>query len=288
MPDDIIPIKRPTIAVPDFVANAAQQSQQKSEVKYPTEIVPLPTKGWFYPEGHPLSTGEIEIKQMTAKEEDILANQDLIKRGKVLDKLLESLIVNKAIKVEEILVPDKNAIFVSVRRLAYGDDYPISITCPQCGGQNKVKINLAALNFKPFNFDEHQKGSNSFNVKLPSGLEVTYKLLCQLDEGSIEMELLQLKKISKESSSDLTTRLKYVITSVNGNQDRATIRKFIDSPQFSAKDSLALRRYMREHNPDIDMSFDFKCSDPENKGCSFERRSDVPIGASFLWPDIDS
>lgn len=284
MPEnEIIPIKRPSVAIPDFVANAAVAASQKPEVKYPTEIIPLPTKGWFYSEGNPLASGEIEIKQMTAKEEDILANQDLIKKGKVLDKLLESLVVNKDIKIADILVPDKNAIFIAIRRLAYGDDYPVSITCPQCNAQNKVKINLAELNFKPFNFDDHQKGQNSFVFKAPSGLELTYKLLCQVDELSIDAELVQLKRISKDSSSDLTTRLKYLITAVNGNTDRQTIRKFVDSAQFSAKDSLALRKHMREHNPDIDMAFDFKCNE-----CSYERRSDVPIGASFLWPDLDA
>lgn len=284
MPEnETIPIKRPSVAIPDFVANSAVAASQKQEVKYPTEIIPLPTKGWFYSEGNPLASGEIEIKQMTAKEEDILANQDLIKKGKVLDKLLESLVVNKDIKIADILVPDKNAIFIAIRRLAYGDDYPVSITCPQCNAQNKVKINLAELNFKPFNFDDHQKGQNSFGFKAPSGLELTYKLLCQVDELSIDAELVQLKRLSKDSSSDLTTRLKYLITSVNGNTDRQAIRKFVDSAQFSAKDSLALRKHMREHNPDIDMAFDFKCSE-----CSYERRSDVPIGASFLWPDLDA
>jgi hypothetical protein len=283
MPDETIPIKRPTIAIPDFVANAAIAASQKQEVKYPTEVVPLPTKGWFYPDGHILSSGEIEIKQMTAKEEDILANQELIKKGKVLDKLLDSLVVNKEIKTADILIPDKNAIFVAIRRLAYGDDYPVVITCPQCNAQNKVKINLAELNSKPFNFDEYPKGQNSFAFKTPSGIELTYKLLCQTDESNIEVELAQLKRLSKDSSSDLTTRLKFLITSVNGNSDKAAIRKFVDSPAFSAKDSLALRKHMREHNPDIDMSFDFKCNE-----CTYERRSDVPIGASFLWPDFDA
>lgn len=284
MENETIPVKqRPTVAVPDFVAQAAIAQQQKTEEKYPTELVPLPTRGWFYPDGHPLSAGEIVVKQMTAKEEDILANPDLIKKGKVLDKLLESLVVDKSIKLNDILVPDKNAIFVAIRRLAYGDDYPVSVTCPQCGVQNKIKINLAALEFKPLDFDNHPKGVNSFNFTTPSGVQFTYKLLCQTDESNIEAELLQARKGSKENSSELTTRLKYIITSVNGNTDRGAIRKFIDSSAFSARDSLALRKHMRETNPDIDMSFDFKCNE-----CPYERRSDVPIGASFLWPDFDA
>ena len=141
-----IPIRRPAVNVPDFVMKAQSDASQPKE-KYPSEIIPLPTKGWFYPDGHPLASGEIEIKQMTAREEDLLANQELIKKGKVLDKLMESVIINKAVKIEDILIPDKNAIFIAIRRLAYGDDYPVSITCPQCSTQNKVKINLGNLSY---------------------------------------------------------------------------------------------------------------------------------------------
>lgn len=283
---DTIPIRKTSTQgqiVPEFAARAQSDTPQpKPETKYPSETIPLPTKGWFYPEGNPLSKGEIELKQMTAKEEDILANQELIKKGRVLDKLLESVVVDKSISLNDILIPDKNAIFISIRRLAYGDEYPISVTCPQCSKANKITINLADLAFRPFNFDAYPKGFNNFTFKLPSGTTVTYKLLNQIDEASIEAELGQLKKTTKEATGELTTRLKYVLTSVESNSDRGAIRKFVDE-QLTARDSLALRKHMREHNPDVDMTFDFKCWN-----CDFERRLDVPIGASFLWPDIDS
>ena len=286
MPEDNnqkIPIRRPTVNVPDFVAQAATGVPQPKENKFPTEVIPLPTKGWFYPEGSPLSSGEVELKQMTAREEDILANQELIKKGKVLDKLMESVIVNKAVRIEDILIPDKNAIFVAIRRLAYGDEYSVGITCPNCSAQNKAKINLAELAYKTFNFDACPKGQNSFTFQLPSsGVTITYKLLNQVEESSIDAELAQLKKINKENTGELTTRLKYVIMSIDGNPDRAGIRRFVEE-KLSAKDSLALRRHMREHNPDVDMTFNFKCSE-----CELERRLDMPIGASFLWPDIDA
>jgi len=276
-----IPIRRPAVNVPDFVAKAQSDASQPKE-KYPSEVIPLPTKGWFYPDGHPLSSGEIEIKQMTAREEDLLANQELIKKGKVLDKLMESVIINKAIKLEDILIPDKNAIFIAIRRLAYGDDYPVTITCPQCATQNRVKINLSDLSYKTFDFDKHPKGQNNFSFTLPSGITVTYKLLSQIDEQSIDAELAQLKKISKDNTGELTTRLKYLFTSVDGNTDRATIRRFVED-KLTAKDSLALRKHIKDHNPDVDMTFTFKCSE-----CDLERRLDMPIGASFLWPDIDA
>ncbi len=283
-----IPIRRPTVNVPDFVAKAASDTPKPmSENKYPTEVIPLPTKGWFYPEASPLSSGEIELKQMTAKEEDLLANQELIKKGKVLDKLIESLIVDKSIRPDEILIPDKNAIFISIRRLAYGDEYPVSITCPACGGVNKVTVNLANLEYRKFEFEKYPKGVNTFSFKLPnSGVTLTYKLLNHTDEQSIDAELTQIRKISKENTAELTTRLKYLITSVDGNTDRATIRRFVEE-KLTAKDSLAFRKHTREHNPDVDMTFEFKCGDPSNVGCSLERRLDMPIGASFLWPDLE-
>ncbi len=277
-----IPIRRSVVNVPDFVTKQQSDIPQQKESKYPTEMIPLPTRGWFYNEENPLSCGEIEIKQMTAKQEDLLANQQLIKNGKVLDKLMESVIVNKSIKLEEILIPDTNAIFIAMRRLAYGDDYDVSVECPKCSKQNKVKINLSELPYKPFNFDEYPKGQNNFTFKLPSGITITYKLMNKIDEQAIDAELVQLKKISKENTGELTTRLKYLITSIEGNTDRINIRNFVEE-KMTAKDSSALRRHIREHNPDVDMTFDFKCSE-----CDYERRLDMPLGASFLFPDINA
>jgi hypothetical protein len=280
--NQVVSLKR-QVNVPDFVAKQPSDVPQKKDVKYPSEVIPLATKGWFYPEGHPLASGEIEIKQMTAREEDLLANQELIKKGKVLDKLMEALIIDKSVRIEDILIPDKNAIFIAIRRLAYGDDYSVGISCPQCEKNNKVSINLSELAYKPFDFDAHPKGKNSFSFKLPiSGVEVTYKLLNQIDEQAIDAELAQLKKFSKENTGELTTRLKYVISSIDGNPDRPAIRKFVEEV-LTARDSAALRKQMRENNPDVDMSFDFKCAH-----CDLERRLDMPIGASFLWPDLES
>jgi hypothetical protein len=284
MADETIPIRRATVPIPDFVTRAQSDASQKQEVKYPSEIIPLPTKGWFYPESSPLASGEIELKQMTAKEEDILANQELIRKGKVLEKLLDSLIINKLIKQEEILVPDKNGIFIAIRRLAYGDDYPVNITCPTCGAVNRVIIKLNELENKPFDFNSYPKGENRFTYELPnSKVTITYKLLNQLDEQSIEAEADSLRKISKDNPKDVTTKLKYVITSVGGNVDKNVIRRFVDE-QMMAKDSLALRKHFKETNPDVDRTFDYKCS---NFRCNFERRMDMPIEASFLWPDLD-
>jgi hypothetical protein len=282
MNENIVPIRKPTVSS-TIPFDPSLSQTKKEETKYPSTSIPLPTRGHFYAEGHPLSCGTIELKEMTAREEDILANPELIKKGKVLEKLLESLIIDKSIKIGEIFIPDTTAIFLSIRRFAYGDEYSAIITCPSCNQQNKVNINLGELKFKPFDFDNYPKGQNVFSYTLPNSKKtITYKLLNQIDNDAIDAEITSLKKMSKDISKDLTTRLIYMITSIDGNYDKQSIRKFVDD-ELKANDSYALRKHVRETNPDIDMSFDFACNN-----CNYERRVDIPIGASFLWPDVDS
>ncbi len=132
------------------------------ETKFPSEIVSLPSKGFFYPEENPLSKGELEMRYMTAKDEDILTSQNLIKRGVVIDKLLKSLIVDKSIDTDTMLVGDKNALMVAARVLGYGKDYPIEIACPACAEDNKPVVDLTSLKEKEVTFDGLEKGVNSF------------------------------------------------------------------------------------------------------------------------------
>jgi phage FluMu protein Com len=276
MNSDTIPITRPA-----SVSNIATVSQ-KIESKYPTEIIDLPSQGYFYATDDPLSSGKVELKMMTAKEEDILTSENLIRKGTVLDRLLESLIVNKNVKVENLLIGDKNALFVAARRLAYGDEYgPIEITCPACKETNSKNINLADIKTKELNISEYntQKGSNNFTFELPhSKRTITFKLLNTEDESKIDLELKALSKISK-TSSEVTTRLKYIITSVDGEKDSAIIRKFVDTELLS-KDSVKLRELIRKLSPDVDMSFNFKC-----ENCGHEERMGVPMTVQFFWPE---
>lgn len=277
MNPDTIPITRPT-----SVSNTTIPPSQKTESKYPTEIIDLPSQGYFYASDDPLSSGKVELKMMTAKEEDILTSENLIRKGTVLDRLLESLIVNKNVKVENLLIGDKNALFVAARRLAYGDEYgPIEITCTACKEVNSKNINLADIKTKELNINEYniQKGSNNFTFELPySKKMITFKLLNTEDESKIDAELKALSKISK-TSSEVTTRLKYIITSVDGERDNSVIRKFVDTELLS-KDSVKLREVIRKLSPDIDMNFNFKC-----ENCGNEERMGVPMTVQFFWPE---
>jgi hypothetical protein len=241
-----------------------------SEFKLPTEEVTLPSKGLLYPEGSELAKGVVEIKYMTAKEEDILTNQSYIKNGTVLDKLMKSLIVSK-INYDDLLIGDKNAIMIASRILGYGKDY----TFEYLGETHTVDLSL--LENKPLNEDLFTTRSNDFSFTLPhSENTITFKFLSHKDEQDIQRELDGLKKINKDSSPELSTRLKYLITSVNGQRDKKDIRNFVDN-YLLAKDSRALRNYIREIQPDVDLTFF-----PDGSS----DRINIPIGISFFWPEL--
>lgn len=276
MSDQIISITRPN-------SNQSVPSQSpvtKPESKFPTEVINLPSKGWFYPSESPLSSGTLELKMMTAKEEDILTSKNLIQKNIVLDKLLESVVINKSIKLDDMFVCDRNAAFFAVRRLAYGDMYDATFTCGRCGKENSISIDLGKMDNKEFEFDNYPKGENSFEFKLPfSGVILKYKILSKKDENTIEQELTGLAKISKDFTKEVTTRLSHIITSVDGNSERPRIRKFVNE-ELMSKDSLAFRRHIRETMPDLDTTFDFTCAH-----CGLERKEETPMGVSFFWPN---
>jgi hypothetical protein len=239
--------------------------------KFPTEIVDLPSMGKLYPKESKLSSGTIEMNYMTAKEEDILTNQNYIEKGIVIDKLLKALIVDKGINYNELLVGDKNALLIAARILGYGKDYEFTYN----GSTEKVDLSL--LDNKKLHPDIEKATENTFNYTLPTtGHVITFKLLSHGDESAIDQEVKGLKKINKESSAELSTRLKHMITAVNGEAEKKTVRAFVDN-QFLARDSRAFRNYLRDFQPDVDMT----CY-PENGP---EGGIDIPIGVNFLWPD---
>jgi len=241
-----------------------------SKFELPTETIELPSKGMFYSEESGLSSGKIEMKYMTAREEDILTNQSYIAKGTVLDKLMKSLIISK-IDYNNLLIGDKNAIMVAARILGYGKDYKFTYN-----GESHT-VDLSTLENKELSEELIKAKENEFQFKLPhSGNEITFKLLTHKDEQDISRELEGLKKINKDSSPELTTRLKYLITSVNGEREKKDIRDFIDN-YLLARDSRSLREYTKQIQPDVDLTFF-----PESNGDGVN----IPIGINFFWPDI--
>jgi hypothetical protein len=238
--------------------------------KFPTEMVDLPSRGLLYPKDSPLASGQIEMKYMTAREEDILTNQNYIQNGTVIDKLLQSLIVTP-IEYSDLLVGDKNAILIASRILGYGKDYEF-----EYNGVKEV-VDLSEVKHKDIDYSQLEKGKNEFQYKTEStGTAITFKLLTHGDEKLIDQEVKGLKKLNKDSSAELSTRLKRLITSVEGNYEPKAVRDFVDN-FLLARDSRALREYVRQVQPDVDLRFY-----PENGP---DGGVDIPIGVTFLWPD---
>jgi len=243
----------------------------ESKFKLPTETVELPSKGLLYPEGHPLSGGTIEMKYMTAKEEDILTNQNYIKNGTVIDKLLQSLIVTE-VKYDDLLVGDKNAIMLAARILSYGKDYEVVL------GEQKQVIDLSSFENKVLDENLYTRGQNEFPFTLPhTGNQITFKLLTHKDEKDIEQEVRGLQKINKDNIAEATTRLKHIITSINGSYEKKDVREFVDFGLL-ARDARALREEYNRVAPDVDLTVSF-----EQDGV--EKEATLPIGLNFFWPD---
>ena len=243
-----------------------------AEFKIPTEIVTLPSKGLLYPKESPLSKGEIEMRYMTAAHEDILTNANYIRQGTVIDKLLKALIVTD-IDYNELLIGDKNAILIAARILGYGKDYIIT------HNGKEVNVDLTQLTEKAIDESLFKSGTNEFSFTLPkSENAITFKILTHGDEQKIETEIKGLQKINPNSSTDLTTRMKYMITSINGDRDIKSIRTFVDNALL-APDARALRKYYVTISPDINMKFIPQDEDYVGEGI------DIPISHNFFWPD---
>jgi hypothetical protein len=244
-----------------------------SEFKLPTEMVELPSKGLLYPEGSELAKGVVEIKYMTAKEEDILTNQNYIRQGIVIDKLLQSMVLTP-INYDDLLISDKDALMIAARILGYGENYEFNYM------GEPTSVNLTELKDKSFDETLITPGSNEFTFTLPhSENVVTFKLLTHGDEKKIEKELEGLKKISGKNIPEMSTRLKYIITSINGDRDQKSIREFIDG-YFLAKDSRALREYINKVTPGIDLKFTFV-----SESGDVQEDVTIPIGVNFFWPE---
>ena len=242
------------------------------DFEFPTEVIDLPSKGLVYPKSSPLSKGQIELKYMTAKEEDILTSQNLIKKGIVLDKLFDSLIVTKGVKQSHLVLGDKNAVMVAARVLAYGADYTAQVQGPD--GPVEHTFDLSKVSFKKLDEKvDYSKGE--FSLELPvSKLPITFKILTGDDESKINTDLEASKKTGQ--SAEITTRIRYMLTSVDGQTDRSVINKFVNN--MLSQDSLALRRKYAELSPDVELNQEIEIGGELVK-------VDIPMTPRFFWPD---
>ncbi len=244
----------------------------------PTEFVDLPSLGRYYPEGHPLHGEDtVEVRQMTAKEEDILTSATLLKKGIALDKVVENIIVDKTIDPKSLLVGDRNAIIIAARVSGYGSDYNVTLTCPNCGtkSQNTFNLRQADLN----RADEFRdigvvhEGGNIFSVNLVKleGIQVQFRLMDGEDEKA-------LVKNAKSNENLVTKQLYRIIHSVNGDTSPSTIRSLIEN--LPMLDTRVIRAAYKATNPNVELNYSFSCGN-----CSHEQELEVPITAEFFWPD---
>ena len=251
-------------------------SEEQKQSKFPSELVDLPSEGKVYPKDSPLSSGKIELKYMTAREEDILTSINLVKKGVVVEKLLNSLILTPGVRVEDLITGDKNGIMVAARILAYGPEYTCELDTQT--GKTEHTFNLADCPFKDLPADVDYS-TNEFDLELPvSKKQIKFKILTGNDELRIEKELEQRKKLGAAQSYEITTRLKHVIVSVDGNSDKQFINSFVDN--LLARDSIAIREELSRISPDVEMKQTIDIGEGEQV-------VDIPLTVNFLWPSAE-
>lgn len=250
---------------------------QPKSYPFPTEVISLPSKGLCYPESNPLSKGEITIKLMTAKEEDILTSTNLIRKGIHLDKLLESVVVEPGVNINDLLIGDKNAILVTSRILAFGPIYDVSVNDPVEKEAVDVRIDLSAIKIKEVD-EALLSRSNEYEYILPvSKTPIKFKLLTHGDELAINKDIEASEKTFK-TGNEITTRYRRIITEVNGNRDYGFIANYVAN-QLLAGDSKGLRKYMTQITPDLDLTFEY--TSPYSGDSEALR---IPFGVNFFYP----
>ena len=274
----------PTPPIMDIEGDGENESSPLSFV-VPTEFVDLPSKGLYYPENHPLHKVDcIEIRHMTAKDEDILTSRTLLKKGIALDRFLQNIVTNKKVDIRKMLVGDKNALVVAARISGYGADYNTRVTCPACLAkvEHLFDLNDSAvksaddIDFKDLDVEQTDRGT--FLLTLPKmNVNVELKLLNGIDEAEI-VRLSEQNKKNKKVESMLTQQLFRTIVSVNGDTSKKTINYVVDN--MPATDARHLRKKYQAITPTIDMTQHFECVD-----CGHEQEMEVPFTTDFFWPD---
>jgi len=262
------------------VVSAADKLKADFGLDVPVDIVPLPSCGRAYPLEFPLhNVDSVEIRAMTAREEDILTSRALLKKGTVISELIKSCLVNKAVDPKDLLVGDRNAVMVAIRVTGYGPDYDVELECGECGSKASKTFNLGELSIRRLGIDPVAEGMNLFEYKLPMTKKVVrFRFLTGRDEEEILATSEKQKKLGLGNDSSVTTNLLYSIVSIDGIDDRAKIAGFVRN--MLARDSLALRNYIKNNEPGIIMRQEVTCP-----SCGNSEEAAMPLSTNFFWPD---
>ena len=245
----------------------------------PVETMPLPSSGLVYPVDSSLHGREtVDIRAMTAREEDILTSKAYLKKGTVITELIRSCLMDKSIDPRDLLTGDRNALMVAIRITGYGADYDAEVECPECGTKAPHKFELTTLPLKRLEIAPTVPGQNIFEFKLPLSKKIVkFRFLTGKDEEEIMATGEKQKKLGLSSESNVTTNLMYSIVSIDGVEDRAKIAAF--TKVMPARDSLALRNYIKDNEPGIEMKQETACP-----ACGHQEEVNMPLGVNFLWP----
>ena len=273
---------RPSSDVTAAVEEETQALPNPMNFVIPTELVELPSRGQGYPPDHPLFNQEmVEIRHMTAKDEDILTSRSLLKKGVALDRLIDNILVNKKVRSMHLLSGDRSAIVIEARKYAYGNEYKTKITCPNCGTQKRYKYDL---NDKYIHYGEipesvtpNERGN--FVVTLPvSKFQIEIKRMTGKDEQEMLEAVRRQNKGNNGIDTSLSQQLKTIIVSVNGDDRRTTCNYFAEN--MLSADTRILRDAYKKINPDVKLQFDFEC-----RACGHEQELEVALDADFFWPN---
>lgn len=257
--------------IPDFMLN------QIVDDEFPviTDTVPLPSKGVFYKN----KQSSVKIKHLTAEDENILTSPDLIRNGKVLDVLLDNAIIDNSLSADDMLVGDRNAVLMYLRKEGYGDDYEVKIKCPSCSEDFSTIVKISEIDAK--DLEKMPDPNGEFDISLPkSGWRVKFRLLNGKDENYLSQLSGKNKKGKKGVvySNLLTERFLLQIMEVNGNRDKLQIKKAISN--MPAIDSLFFREYMTDIEPGLKLETNYTCTN-----CSHNFDGDIPITPKLFWPN---
>ena len=258
----------------------ATEYDQMAGFSVPRDFVMLPSKGMIYPEGSPLhNMEEVEVRHLTAADEDILTSRALLRSGKAIDTMLSNVLMNKSINVDELISGDKNAILTFLRITGYGSDYDVEVECPGCNDTIKHEFDLSKLTMRFLDVDPMSPGQNRFDFVLPSGIRIEFKLLNSAEDQKITDAQEKLKRATNSPlEKNVTTKYKHQIVSVDDKDDPTYINHFVDT--MNLRDSRAFRTYLEEVEPDVNMKQDFKC-----RMCGHTEEMEIPITVGFFWPE---
>ena len=261
-------------------AQKASEYDQMAGFSVPRDYVMLPSKGRIYPPDSPLhNLEEIEVRHLTAADEDILTSRALLRTGKAIDTMLSNVLMNKSVNVNDFISGDKNAILTFLRITGYGPDYDVEVDCPECNETIKHQFDLTKLTMRFLDVDPISAGQNRFELILPSGIRIEFKLLNSAEDQKIADEQEKLKRTTNSPlEKNVTTKYKHQIISVDDKEDQTFINNFVDT--MNLRDSRAFRTYLEEVEPDVDMKQDFKC-----RMCGHSEEVEIPVTVGFFWPE---